>query len=203
MVARLITAFLFLVDPSAKTPPHGDFLTRPFGSGQFLDCAFGGVPAWIFPNLLVDNYLIDCIALASFTHSHALATELSTSFWAESRHSEKVPSPWTLATTTPLILTTRCRHYECIKISSRRQFFSVHDTTRRTGRRMSQCSWVDEISVGVWSQANGRQKMLRIERTVYAMIPTCLPPSRMTRFPKSLRLRKSETTQTAFLCSRA
>jgi len=52
--------------------------------------------------------------------------------------------------------------------------FQVHDATRRTGRRLSQCSWVDEISVGVWSQANGRQKMLRIERTVCAMIPNLL-----------------------------
>src|SRR5205823_11912635 len=103
--------------------PHGDFLTRPFGSRQFLDCAFGEVPAWIFPNLLVDNYLIDCIVLASFAHSHALVTELSTSFGLRAAILRKSPPPWTLATTTPLILTTRCRHYECKKTSSRRQFF--------------------------------------------------------------------------------
>ncbi len=44
-----------------------------------------------FPNLLVHNYLIDCIALASFTHSHALVHRTAHSFWTKNRHSEKVP----------------------------------------------------------------------------------------------------------------
>jgi hypothetical protein len=50
----------------------GHFLTQPFGGVDSSWIAlFGPAPAWIFPNLLVQKNLIDCIALVSFTHSHA------------------------------------------------------------------------------------------------------------------------------------
>jgi hypothetical protein len=52
---------------------------------------FGPATAWIFPNLLVQKYLMDCIALASFTHSHAQVYGTVHSFWLRNRHSEKVP----------------------------------------------------------------------------------------------------------------
>src|SRR6266852_3238379 len=55
---------------SAKNSESADTLTHPFSSGQFLAWLFAPAPAWTFPNLLVQSYLIDCIALASFTHSH-------------------------------------------------------------------------------------------------------------------------------------
>ncbi len=63
------------------------------GVDSFWIALLAGRQAWIFPNLLAGNHLIDCIALASFTHSHALGHGTVHSFWAKNRHSEKVPPP--------------------------------------------------------------------------------------------------------------
>src|SRR6266849_89484 len=52
-----------------------------FALCQVLGLPFRAASARIFPNLLVQNYLMDCIALASFTHSHALVHETVLSFF--------------------------------------------------------------------------------------------------------------------------
>src|SRR6266849_8835682 len=78
----------------APPPPHrhqkrvvgGDaFSPSRSGVDSSWLALFAPAPAWIFPNLLVWNYLIDCIALASFTHSHALVHQTVHSFSTKNR----------------------------------------------------------------------------------------------------------------------
>jgi hypothetical protein len=65
--------------------------TAHTGVDSFLDCAFRAGSSSVFLNSLLGKHLIDCIALASFTHSPTQVPGAVHYFWPKNGHSEKVP----------------------------------------------------------------------------------------------------------------
>ena len=63
-----LTHYIISVSAGRKWQFHDTF-SHATGGDSFLDCAFRAGSSSVFLNSLLGKHLIDCIALASFTHS--------------------------------------------------------------------------------------------------------------------------------------